>query len=176
MKFVPVIKSLIITRVVSHLARSDTPDITWVVSRLACSDTPNIVVMPWVQSPIRPSCISEPHFYCMHIHIFNKVAVALKVWMPKLRKKSPIHENTDANITCDFGDGDIRHLGVGFHTHTASHTHKQTHTHIVSSIVLRYYTIYNILHTHTCMYARTHACTHARTHMEMRFKDIDTVL
>ena len=23
------------------------------------------------------------------------------------RKKSTIHENTDANITCDFGDGDI---------------------------------------------------------------------
>ena len=23
------------------------------------------------------------------------------------RKKSPIHENADANITCDFGDGDI---------------------------------------------------------------------
>ena len=28
--------------------------------------------------------------------------------MPKIReKKSPIHENADANITCDFGDGDI---------------------------------------------------------------------
>ena len=26
---------------------------------------------------------------------------------PKIRKKSPIHENPDANITCDFGDGDI---------------------------------------------------------------------
>ena len=23
------------------------------------------------------------------------------------RKKSPIHENADANKTCDFGDGDI---------------------------------------------------------------------
>ena len=23
------------------------------------------------------------------------------------RKKSPIHENADANITCDFGEGDI---------------------------------------------------------------------
>ena len=27
--------------------------------------------------------------------------------MPKIRKKSTIHENADANITCDFGDGDI---------------------------------------------------------------------
>ena len=25
----------------------------------------------------------------------------------KNTKKSPIHENADANITCDFGDGDI---------------------------------------------------------------------
>ena len=27
--------------------------------------------------------------------------------MPKIRKKSPIHDNADANVTCDFGDGDI---------------------------------------------------------------------
>ena len=26
---------------------------------------------------------------------------------PKNSKKSPIHENADANITCYFGDGDI---------------------------------------------------------------------
>ena len=26
---------------------------------------------------------------------------------PKSSKKLPIHENADANITCDFGDGDI---------------------------------------------------------------------
>ena len=30
---------------------------------------------------------------------------------PKNSKKSPIHENADANITCDFGDGDISRLG-----------------------------------------------------------------
>ena len=66
---------IIITRVVSHLARSDTPNIIRVVPRLARSDTPNIVVTPWVQSPIRPHnhrrCIGEPHFHFMHIHIFN---------------------------------------------------------------------------------------------------------
>ena len=27
--------------------------------------------------------------------------------MPKIQKKSPIHENVDANITCDFGDGAV---------------------------------------------------------------------
>ena len=26
---------------------------------------------------------------------------------PNNSKKSPTHENADANITCDFGDGDI---------------------------------------------------------------------
>ena len=36
-------------------------------------------------------------------------------------EKSPIHENADANITCDFGDGDISRLGVeSVATHTAS--------------------------------------------------------
>ena len=30
----------------------------------------------------------------------------------KNTKTSPIHENADVNITCDFGDGDITHLGV----------------------------------------------------------------
>ena len=27
--------------------------------------------------------------------------------MLKYEKKSPIHDNADANIACDFGDGDI---------------------------------------------------------------------
>ena len=40
---------------------------------------------------------------------------------PKNTKKSPIHENADANITCDFGDRDLSHLGVAYLTH-AIHT------------------------------------------------------
>ena len=48
--------------------------------------------------------------------------------MPKIRKKSPIHENADANITCDFGDGDISRLGVANQTHV----HIYLHTNIVS--------------------------------------------
>ena len=47
--------------------------------------------------------------------------------MPRIRKKSPIHENADANITCDFGDGDISRSKSRF-----------THTHIASSIIVRY--------------------------------------
>ena len=36
---------------------------------------------------------------------------------PKNPKKSPIHENADANITCAFGDGDISRLGFAYLTH-----------------------------------------------------------
>ena len=45
----------------------------------------------------------------------------------KNTKKSPIHENADANITCDFGD--------------ISHSRSRlihTHTRIASSIIVRY--------------------------------------
>ena len=53
----------------SHLARSDTSPTL-------------LVVTPWVQSPIRPAA----SVHCMHIDIFNKVAVAYKLCMPKIRK------------------------------------------------------------------------------------------
>ena len=36
---------------------------------------------------------------------------------PKNTNKSPIHENADANITCDFGDGNISRLGGAYLTH-----------------------------------------------------------
>ena len=49
--------------------------------------------------------------------------------MPKIRKKALIHENADANITCDFGDGDTSRSRSRLpHTHTANHTHGQPHT------------------------------------------------
>ena len=56
----------------------------------------------------------------------------LKNMNPKnTRKKSLIHENADANITCDFGDGDISRLRVAYLTHAI-------HTCIASSIILRW--------------------------------------
>ena len=58
--------------------------------------------------PPQPPTAASVHF--MHIHIFNKVAVgpsSVKTVNAKTTKKSPIHENADANITCDFGDSDI---------------------------------------------------------------------
>ena len=43
-------------------------------------------------------------------------------------KKSAIHENADANITCDFVDSDISRLGVACLTHD---------TYIASWIIVR---------------------------------------
>ena len=53
---------------------------------------------------------------------------SLKTMNAKNTKKSLIHENAAANITCDFGDGDISGFRLGCHTHG----------HIVSSIIVRY--------------------------------------
>ena len=59
---------------------------------------------------------------------------SLKSMNAKNTKKSPIQENADTNITCDFGDGDIsRYRSRLLHTHTATHTHGQA----VSSIIVR---------------------------------------
>ena len=46
--------------------------------------------------------------------------------MSTIRKKSPIHENAAANITCDFGDGDISRFRS-----------RLPHGHTVSSIIVR---------------------------------------
>ena len=44
--------------------------------------------------------------------------------MPKIRKKSLIRENADANTTCDFGDGDISRYTSRFpHTRACARTH-----------------------------------------------------
>ena len=144
----------------SHLAR-DTPNITWVVSRLARSDTvrsvfigskvhTRAVLVVVITNGLRaaPSreaisleCLHHTgrrQLHCMHIHpdihIFNKVAATYKLWMPKIRKKSPIHENADANITCDFGDGDISRSRSRF-----THVHGQADSRIASSIMVRFW-------------------------------------
>ena len=54
---------------------------------------------------------------------------------PKNSKKSPIHENADANITCDFGDGDISR-SMSFLSNTCD---TYIHTHIASSIIGRWF-------------------------------------
>ena len=50
----------------------------------------------------------------------------------KNTKKSLIHENADANITCDFGDGDISRSRSRL-------PHTRTHGHTISSIIVRFH-------------------------------------
>ena len=50
----------------------------------------------------------------------------------KNTKKPPIHEDADASITCDFGDGDISRSRSRF-----THTHGQAVRRIASSIIVR---------------------------------------
>ena len=54
---------------------------------------------------------------------------------PKNSKKSPIHENSDANITSDFGDGDISRSRTFLSNTYVIHTY--IHTYIASSIIVR---------------------------------------
>ena len=57
----------------------------------------------------------------------------------KHTKTSPIHENADSNITCDFGDGDISRYRSRFpHTRPDDQTETRPDGHIVSSIIVRY--------------------------------------
>ena len=53
----------------------------------------------------------------MHVYPACKSGRCVKSRNLKNTKISPIHENADANITCDFGDGDISRLGVAYQTH-----------------------------------------------------------
>ena len=48
-------------------------------------------------------CISSLHAYSY----IQQSGRSVKTMNAKITKISPIHENADANITCDFGDRDI---------------------------------------------------------------------
>ena len=58
----------------------------------------------------------------MHVYPACKKWPLRKTYESQKYKKSPIHENADENITCDFGDGDISRLGVANQTHVYKHT------------------------------------------------------
>ena len=64
----------------------------------------------------------------------------VKTMNAKNTKKSLIHENADANITCDFGDNDISHSRSRF-THTHTHTHARAR--LAGSMIVRQYTLYS---------------------------------
>ena len=84
--------------------------------------------------------------------------------MQKIRPKSPIHANADANITCDFGDGDISRCRSRLpHTCTHTRTHSRAHTRTYTRARAHTHTRARVrIHTHTR--ARIHTRTHARTH------------
>ena len=67
----------------------------------------------------------QPPSVRMHIHQSGR---SVKTMNAKNTKKSPIHESADANITCDFGDGNISRFKSRL---------PNTRTHIVSSIIIR---------------------------------------
>ena len=77
------------------------------------------------------SCINSLHAYSY----IQQSGRCVKTMNAKNTKKSLIHENADANITCDFGDGDISHFRSQL-PHTRTHDHAASH--IVSSIIVRW--------------------------------------
>ena len=82
--------------------------------------TPPTVVIPWVQSvhcmhnlpsPIRYNGLTHTVLSSSRQHAYSYIQQSCHCSVismnAKNTKKSPIHENTDVNITCGFGDGDI---------------------------------------------------------------------
>ena len=107
------------TRVVLHLACRDTLNITLVVSRVARSDTPNrgdamSALHAQPASPIKYNGLTHTVLSSSWHHAYSYVYSTKWPYRKnyeyqKYEKKSPIHENSDASITCNFGDGDISH-------------------------------------------------------------------
>ena len=96
---------IIITRVVSHLARVTPPTLLELCRACHRRQLHQLIACMFIYSTKWPQLT---HYECQ-----------------KYEKKSQIHENADANITCDFGDGDISRSRSRFpHTHTVTHTHR----------------------------------------------------
>ena len=85
-------------------------------------------------------CKVQLHQLIACIFIYSTKWPYVKTMNAKNTKKWPIHENAGANITCDFGDGDISRSRSQF-------THTHTHARIASSIIVRLYTRYSMLET-----------------------------
>ena len=66
------------------------------------------------------------HWPLQGLVTFQQSGRSVKTMNAKNMKKSPIHENADANITCEFGDGGISRFRS-----------RLPHGHIVSSIIGR---------------------------------------
>ena len=101
----------------------------WPTERIACMGT------KFNPPPQPPLAASVSHMFIAGLSDIGPIQQSgrnVKTMNAKnTRKKSPIHENADANITCDFGDGDIKPLYESVATYTA-------HGHIVSSIIVTF--------------------------------------
>ena len=69
---------------------------------------------------------------CITSHVYSYIQQSgrsVKTMNAKnMKKKSPIHENADANITCDVGDGDISRFRSRLpNTRTYGHTARRLH-------------------------------------------------
>ena len=73
------------------------------------------------------SCISSLHGYSY----IQQSGRSVKTMNAKNTKKSPIHENADANVTCYFCDGDIRRF-------TSRLPHTRPHTRLVVELVVEF--------------------------------------
>ena len=70
------------------------------------------------ETAILHGCKVQLHQLIACIFIYSTKWPYVKTTNAKNTKKSPIHENADANITCDFGD--ISHCRSRFtHTHAS---------------------------------------------------------
>ena len=85
------------------------------------------------------SCISSLHVYSY----IQQSGRSVKSMNAKNTEKTPIHENADVNITCDFGDGDISRSRSRL-------LHGQTASHILSLIIVDSRTYH-----HTCCVSHT---------------------
>ena len=72
--------------------------------------------------PPQPPSVASVHAYSY----IQQSGRSVKTMNAKNTKKTPIHENAVANITCDFGDGDISRFRSRL-SHTRGHTRTRPH-------------------------------------------------
>ena len=92
------------------------PSITCIVACLSCSDTATYPSNQWQGSTRAPRERPQDFTRSLISRILTRHNLK-KYKSKKYEKKSAIHDNADANITCNFRDSDISHLRVAYLTH-----------------------------------------------------------
>ena len=119
----------------SHLARSDTVSSMFIGFKVHTRAVP-VVISNGLRAAISLECLRHTGRRSV-LHAYSYIQQSgrnLKSMTAKNTKKSPIHGNAEANITCEFGDGDISRSRSWFphtrtHARTHAHTHARTHAH-----------------------------------------------